>query len=254
MENAKNISTPIGTNAKQDKDEEGKEVDSKTYRSMIGSLLYLTASRPDILFAVGMCARYQSCAKESHLTIVKRILRYIKGTLNVGLWYPRNQNFDLIGYTDSDYAGCKLDRKSTSGGCQFLGSSLVSWSSRKQPGVALSTTEAEYVALGGCVAQLLWMMHTLKDYELNYTNVKVLCDNMTIRRRESFEGFSKEHVAHRSHEQLNRSKRSHGIQFLPAENALHSVCLGRRGFFRVILGAGSKRNTPETSIKLQRDQ
>ncbi|XP_074591060.1 secreted RxLR effector protein 161-like [Curcuma longa] len=180
MENAKNISTPIGTNAKLDKDEEGKEVDSKTYRSMIGSLLYLTASRPDILFAVGMCARYQSCAKESHLAIVKRILRYIKGTLNVGLWYPRNQNFDLIGYTDSDYAGCKLDRKSTSGGCQFLGSSLVSWSSRKQSCVALSTTEAEYVALGGCVAQLLWMMHTLKDYELNYTNVKVLCDNMTV--------------------------------------------------------------------------
>ncbi|XP_074574593.1 secreted RxLR effector protein 161-like [Curcuma longa] len=179
MENAKNISTPIGTNAKLDKDEEGKNVDSKTYRSMIGSLLYLTASRPDILFAVGMCARYQSCAKESHLAIVKRILRYIKGTLNVGLWYPRNQNFDLIGYTDSDYAGCKLDRKSTSGGCQFLGSSLVSWSSRKQPCVALSTTEAEYVALGGCVAQLLWMMHTLKDYELNYTNVKVLCDNMS---------------------------------------------------------------------------
>ena len=85
----------------------------------------------------------------------------------------------MIGYTNSDYAGCKLDRKSTSGGCQFLGPSLISWSSQKQPCVALSTTEAEYVAMGGCVAQLLWMMHTLEDYELHYSKVKVLCDNVS---------------------------------------------------------------------------
>ena len=179
MENAKEISTPMATNTKLDKDIEGKEVDSKVYRSAIGSLLYLTASRPDILFAVGICARYQSCAKESHLSAVKRILRYLKGTQNVGLWYPRTETFDLVGYTDSDYAGCKLDRKSTSGSCQFLGSSLVSWSSRKQHCVALSTTEAEYIAMGECVSQLLWMTHTLEDYKLTYNNVQVLCDNVS---------------------------------------------------------------------------
>ncbi|XP_074578540.1 secreted RxLR effector protein 161-like [Curcuma longa] len=142
----------MATNTKLDSDPEGKDVDPKLYRSAIGSLLYLTASRPDILFAVGMCARYQSCAKESHLSAVKRILRYLKGTQNVGLWYPRTETFDLVGYSDSDYAGCKLDRKSTSGGCQFLGSSLVSWMSRKQHCVALSTIEAEYIAMGECVS------------------------------------------------------------------------------------------------------
>ncbi|XP_074574650.1 secreted RxLR effector protein 161-like [Curcuma longa] len=172
MENSKEISTPIATNCHIDSDPNGKQVDLKYYRSIIGSLLYLTASRPDILFAVGMCARYQANAKESHLTAVKRILRYIKGTLTVGMWYPRNNNFDLIGYSDSDYAGCKLDRKSTSGGCQFLGPCLVSWCSRKQHCVALSTTEAEYIALGECVAQLLWMMHTLTDFNLEYKNTK----------------------------------------------------------------------------------
>ena len=163
MENAKEIKTPMAMNATIDNLLNGKLVDLKYYRSAIGSLLYLTASRPDILFAVSMCARYQSCAKESHLTHVKRIFRYIKGTINVGMWYPRNTNFDLVGYSDSDYAGCKLDRKSTSGGCQLLGSCLVSWFSRKQHCVALSTTEAEYIAIGECIAQLLWMMHTLKD-------------------------------------------------------------------------------------------
>ena len=127
-----------------------------------------------------MCARYQTCAKESHLTQVKRIFRYLKGTSNVGIWYPRTNNFELIGYSNSDYAGYKLDRKSTSGGCQLLGSSLVSWFSRKQHCVALSTTESEYIAIGECVAQLLWMMHTLKDFNLNFTKVTVLIDNISL--------------------------------------------------------------------------
>ena len=179
MSDSKEVSTPMATNTRLDNDENGKPVDLTQYRSMIGSLLYLTASRPDILFAVGMCARYQVCAKESHLIAVKRILRYLKGTIRVGLWYPRTESFDLIGYTDSDYAGCKLDRKSTSGGCQFLGSSLVSWSSRKQHCVALSTTEAEYIAMGESVSQLLWMIHTLEDYGLSYKGVQVLCDNIS---------------------------------------------------------------------------
>jgi hypothetical protein len=115
---------------------------------MIGSLLYLCASRPDIMLSVCMCARFQSDPRECHLVAVKQILRYLVATPCFGICYPKGSTFDLIGYSDSEYAGCKVDRKSTSGTCQFLGRSLVSWSSKKQTFVALSTAEAEYVAAG----------------------------------------------------------------------------------------------------------
>ena len=131
---------------------------------MIGSLLYLTASRPDIMFSVFMCARFQSNPMKAHLRAVKRILRYLRHTLSVGLWYPKGAIFDLIGYSDSDYAGCKIDRKSTSGGCHLLGRSLVSWTSKKQNSVALSTAEAEYIVAGACCTQILYMKQILLDY------------------------------------------------------------------------------------------
>ena len=140
------MKTPMSISEKLHKDESGKPICSITYRGMIGSLLYLTASRSDIMFATCLCARYQSEPKESHLKAVKRIFRYLKGTPNMGLWYPKDSDFDLIGYTDADYAGCKLDRKSTSGGCQLLGGKLVSWSSKKRNYVATSTAKVEYVA------------------------------------------------------------------------------------------------------------
>ena len=147
----------MSSSTKLDKDERGKSVDIKLYRSMIGSLLYLTASRPDILFSVCLCARFQSNPKESHLVAVKRIFRYLLDTPTLGLWYPKGSTFDLIGYSDADFAGCKVDRKSTSGTCQFLGNMLVSWFSKKQNSVALSTAEAEYIAAGNCCAQILWI-------------------------------------------------------------------------------------------------
>jgi hypothetical protein len=118
------------------------------YRSMIGSLLYLCASRPDIMLSICMCARFQADPKEVHLRAVKRILRYLVYTPKFGLWYPRGSTFDLIGYSDANWAGCKFNRKSTSGTCQFLGRSLVSWASKKQNSVALSTAKAEYIAAG----------------------------------------------------------------------------------------------------------
>jgi hypothetical protein len=155
MEKAKHAKTPMASSGHLDLTEEGKSVDQKLYRSMIGSLLYLCASRPDIMLSVCMCARFQGNPKECHLVAVKRILRYLVHTQNLGLWYPKGSFFDLFGYSDSDYAGCKVDRKSTSGTCQFLGRSLVSWSSKKQNCVALSTAEAEYIAAGACCAQLL---------------------------------------------------------------------------------------------------
>ncbi|KAM6587307.1 hypothetical protein CsatA_009912 [Cannabis sativa] len=177
LANAKSMNTPMSTSIKMDKDESGKNVDITKYRGMIGSLLYLTASRPDILFSVGLCARYQSCPKESHLSAVKRIFRYLIGTMNLGLWYPKNSNFEIVSYSDADFAGCKTDRKSTSGTCHFLGNSLVSWFSKKQNSVALSTTEAEYIAAGSCCAQILWMKQTLKDFDIDFECTPIKCDN-----------------------------------------------------------------------------
>jgi hypothetical protein len=177
MADSKPIKTPVALNGYLDLNEEGKSVDQKVFRSMIGSLLYLCASRPDIMLSVCMCARFQANPKECHLMAVKRIFRYLVHTPNLGLWYPKDSTFDLLGYSDSDYAGCKVDRKSTTETCQFLGRSLVSWSSKKQNSVALSTAEAEYVAASACCAQLLWMKQTLSDYGCKFSKIPLLCDN-----------------------------------------------------------------------------
>ncbi|WVZ80887.1 hypothetical protein U9M48_028325 [Paspalum notatum var. saurae] len=177
MDDCKPIETPMATNIKLDPDESGIKVDQTLYRSMIGSLLYLCASRPDIMFSVCLCARFQADPKESHLTTVKKILRYLKHTPSIGLWYPKGVSFELLGYTDSDFAGCRVERKSTSGGCYLLGRSLVSWSSKKQNCVSLSTAEAEYIAAGSSCAQLLYMKQTLKDYRVELTRIPLLCDN-----------------------------------------------------------------------------
>jgi len=140
-----------------DADDAGKGVDQTKYKGLISSLLYLTASRPDIMFAVCLCARYQANPKESHFKAAKRILKYLKGITNAGLRYPSHSPIHLISYSDSDFAGCKLDRKSTTGTCHLLGSSLISWHSKKKACVALSTAEAEYVVAGSCCAQILWL-------------------------------------------------------------------------------------------------
>jgi hypothetical protein len=169
--------TPMGTNGHLDLDTRGKSIDQKVYRSMIGSLLYLCASRPDIMLSVCMCARFQADPKEVYLRAVKRIMRYLVYTPKFGFWYPKGSTFDLIGYSDVDWAGCKIDRKSTLGTCQFLGRSLVSWASKKQNSVSLSTAKAEYIAAGHCCAQLLWMRQTLRDYGYKLIKVPLLCNN-----------------------------------------------------------------------------
>jgi hypothetical protein len=164
MDKAKTAKTPMPTNGKLGLGENDKAVDQKVYRSMIGSFLYLCASRPDIMLSVGMCARFQSAPKECHFVVVKRILRYLVLTPTLGLWYPKGSTFELIGYMDSDWASDKVDRKSTSGACQYIGRSLVSWSSKKQNSISISTAKAEYIAAASCCAQLLWMKQTLKYY------------------------------------------------------------------------------------------
>ncbi|KAL7606269.1 hypothetical protein Lser_V15G15168 [Lactuca serriola] len=143
LSNCKPASTPVSKTDKLHADSTGIDVNHSLYRGMIGSLLYLTASRPDIMFGIILCARFQANPKESHLIAVKRIFRYLKGTQNLALWYPRDSALELFGYTDSDYAGCNLDKKSTSGGCHFHGNRLISWSSKKQTSIAISTVEAD---------------------------------------------------------------------------------------------------------------
>jgi hypothetical protein len=131
MEESKAMMTPMSTTTSLDADEQGEHVDQKEYRRMIGSLLYLTATRPDIQFSVCLCARFQASLRTSHQQAVKRIFRYLRHTPDFGLLYSTSSSLALHGFSDADFAGCRLNRKSTSGTCQFLGSSLVSWSSRK---------------------------------------------------------------------------------------------------------------------------
>ncbi|GJW12458.1 putative ribonuclease H-like domain-containing protein [Tanacetum coccineum] len=173
----KTASTPIETNKALVKDEEAEAVDVHLYISMIGSLMYLTASRPDIIFVVCACARFQVSPKTSHVHAVKIIFRYLKGQPKLGLWYPRDSPFDLEAFLDSDYAGASLDRKSTTGGCQFLGKRLISWQCKKQTIVANSTTEAEYVAAANCCGQVLWIQNLMLDYGFNFMNTKIYIDN-----------------------------------------------------------------------------
>ena len=149
------------------KDEEGEPVDTKLYRGMIGSLLYQASSRPDLSLSVGICARYQSKPKKSHLEATKRIIRYVKGTVNLGIYYSKGSNENLAGYCDADWAGSVDDRKSTSGGCFFLGNNLVAWLSKKQNYVSLSTAEAVYIAMGSCYTQLMWMKQMSADYGMD---------------------------------------------------------------------------------------
>ncbi|WVZ84198.1 hypothetical protein U9M48_031253 [Paspalum notatum var. saurae] len=168
MDDCNLIETPMATNAKLEADESGIKVDQTLYRSMIGSLLYLCASRPDIMFSVCLCAQFQADPRGSHLIAVKRILRLV---------VSKGASFELLGYSDSDFAGCRVERKSTSGGCYLLGHSLVSWSSKKQNCVFLSTAEAEYIAAGSSCAQLLYMKQTLLDYGVKLSRIPLLCDS-----------------------------------------------------------------------------
>nr|GEZ30432.1 uncharacterized mitochondrial protein AtMg00810-like [Tanacetum cinerariifolium] len=142
IENCDTVPTPMVEQAKFKLYLVGKPVDHTDYRSMIGSLIYVTSNRPDIMFATYMCARYQANPNEYHVSAVKRIFRYLKGTINLGLWYPKDSGFDLTAYSDADHARCHLDRKSTSGSVQFLGDKLVCWSSKKQNCVSISTAES----------------------------------------------------------------------------------------------------------------
>ncbi|XP_022868004.1 uncharacterized protein LOC111387663 [Olea europaea var. sylvestris] len=177
LDSKKYTRTPMSTSAKLGHDPIGRSVDQTLYRSMIGSLLYLTASRPDIAFSVGVCVRFQADPKESHFSTVRRIIRYVNGTINHGILFSRESNLELADYSDADWAGNADDRKSTSGGCFYVDSNLVSWMSKKQKSVSLSIAETEYIAVDSCCTQLLWMKQMLSDYGINQGTITVFCDN-----------------------------------------------------------------------------
>ncbi|GJX21298.1 retrovirus-related pol polyprotein from transposon TNT 1-94 [Tanacetum coccineum] len=171
------VDTPMVEKSNLDEDNEGKAINPSHYRSMIGTLLYLIASRPDLQFAICMCARYQDRPTEEHLHAVKRIFRYLRGTVNQGLWYPKDSSIALTSFADADHDGCQDTRRSTSGSMQFLGDKLVSWSSKRQKSAAISSTEAKYIAMSGCCAQILWMRSQLTDYGLGFNKILMYRDN-----------------------------------------------------------------------------
>lgn len=178
MEQSNSVQNPIIPGFKIFKDENGIEVNGSFYKQLVGSLMYLTATRPDIMYAVSLISRYMSKPTELHLLAAKRVLRYLQGTTNFGILYKKGGNKELIGFTDSDYAGSVEDRKSTSGYVFILSDAAVAWSSRKQPIVTLSTTEAEFVAAAACTCQAVWMKRVLK--KLGYGGSEstiIFCDN-----------------------------------------------------------------------------
>nr|GEW76074.1 uncharacterized mitochondrial protein AtMg00810-like [Tanacetum cinerariifolium] len=173
------IDTPMAERPKLDEDTGEKLIDPTLYRGMVASLMYLSASRPDIVFAVCMCAKYQAKPTDKHLQAIKRIFKYLKGTIHMGLWYPKDSGFALKAFADADYTGCKDTRRSTSGSAEFLSDRLVSWSSKKQKSTSISTTKAEYIALSGCCAQVLWMRSQLFDYGFVLNKIPLYCDNQS---------------------------------------------------------------------------
>ncbi|PRQ33949.1 putative RNA-directed DNA polymerase [Rosa chinensis] len=178
MEKSNAVLNPIVPGFKISKDESGIEVDGTFYKQLVGSLMYLTSTRPDLMYAVSLIARYMSQPTELHLMAAKRVLRYVKGTVGFGILYKKEASGVLTAYTDSDYAGCLEDRKSTSGYAFMMSSGAVAWSSRKQPIVTLSTTEAEFVAAAACACQAIWMKRVLKMLGCEGDKcTTVFCDN-----------------------------------------------------------------------------
>nr|GFC75323.1 uncharacterized mitochondrial protein AtMg00810-like [Tanacetum cinerariifolium] len=177
MTSCDGIGTPMATKH-LDADLNGTPIDQTKYDSKAGALMYLTSSRPYIMHATCYCTRYQAQPTEKHLTAVRRIFWYLKDTIHMGLWYPKDTGLELTAFSDLDHASCLDSRKSTSGGIQFLGcDKLVSWSSKKQDCTSMSSAEAEYVSLSECCAQVLWMRTQLTDYGFHFDKIPMYYDS-----------------------------------------------------------------------------
>ncbi|KAJ8630112.1 hypothetical protein MRB53_023435 [Persea americana] len=176
MKDCNPVSTPTEFGLKLNKDHEGKKVDSTRYKQIVGSLMYLTATRPDIMYYVSLISRYME--NPTHLLAAKRILRYLQGTRDFGLFYKKGEKLELFRFTNSDYAGDQDDRRSTSGYVFMLGTGAVSWSSKKQPIVTLSATEAKFIAATACACQAIWLGSILEELQFKQDEATIVfCDN-----------------------------------------------------------------------------
>ncbi|GJT02094.1 retrovirus-related pol polyprotein from transposon TNT 1-94 [Tanacetum coccineum] len=253
------VDTPMVERTKLDEDLSGIPVDQTQYRSMIGSLMYLTASRPDLVFAVCMCARYQSKPTKKHLEAVKRVFRYLQGSINMGLWYPKDTAMALTAYADADHAGCQDTRRSTSGSAQFLGDKLVSWSSKKQTSTSISSIEAEYITMSGYCAQILWMRSQLSDYGFAYNHIPLYCDNKSAIALccNNVQHSRSKHIDIRHHfirEQVEKGVVE--LYFVRTEYQLADIftkALPRERFEFILSRLGMKSMKPETLKHLQDD-
>ena len=163
MEDAKDMKTPMHPTTCLGLDEKSNKVDNSQYKAMIGSLLYLIASRPNILFGVGLCARFEQDPREVHLTSLKRIFRYLNGTPNLGLYFKYSKEFRLISYCDADYACEKIERRSTSESYHIIGGNLVTWISKKVRINSIIHLQVEHILAASCPTQLIWIMNQLED-------------------------------------------------------------------------------------------
>ncbi|GKU99292.1 hypothetical protein SLEP1_g12160 [Rubroshorea leprosula] len=180
MEDCNSVGTPMVSNQKFSLDDGEEKVDAHAYRSLIGSLLYLTNSRPDITFATSRLSRFMQSPSKTHYGAARRILRYLKGTISFGILYAKNEQFNLFGYSDSDWPGCVDDRRSTSGYAFFLGSGAISWSSKKQASTALSSSEAEYISSTAAACQATWTRRILEDMkQVQVQPTTIFCDNQS---------------------------------------------------------------------------
>lgn len=197
------VRNPIVPGTILSKDEDGTKVDVTMFKQVIGSLMYLTATQPDLMFGVSLMSMFMANPKESHWAAIKRLLRYLKGTMEHGIFYKNEgRKTSLISYFDSNYAGDLDDRKNTSGLVFMIGSGVVSWVSKKQPVVSLSTTKAEYIATAFCACQCIWLRRILEQLGAEEKEETViLCDNSStiqLSKNPVFHGRSK-HIAVRFH-------------------------------------------------------
>jgi hypothetical protein len=198
MEEWNPTETPIPLGTKLSKKDEGPTMDPTLYKILVDSLLYLTTTRPDIMYAASLVSRFMKSPKDSHWKMAKRILSYVAGTLNFGLWYTQSNDNNLSGYIDNDFAGNLDDRKSTSGHVFHLGTNLISWASKKQPIVSIYFVEVEYVTATSDSCQAVWLRRILND--MSHTEKEptpMFCDNT------STISLSKNHVFHKKRKQID---------------------------------------------------
>nr|GEV43234.1 copia protein [Tanacetum cinerariifolium] len=260
MDSCDSVDTPMVDRLKLDEDPSGIPVDQTRFRSMVGSLMYLTASRLDLVFVVYMCARYQAKPTKKHLEALKRFFRYLKGTINWGLWYSKDTAMALTAYADADHACCQDTRRSTSRSAQFLSDKLVSWSSKKQKSTAIFTIEAEYIAMSRCCALILWMRSQLTDYGFDFNKIPLYCDNRSAIALccNNVQHSRSKHIDIRHHfirEQVERGVVE--LYFMTTDYQLADIftkALPRQRFEFILLRLGMKSMSPTTLKRLQEEE